>query len=121
MIQVRKNVFETNSSSTHSLVMAVKSDFNKWKAGEYYYCSSWYSFSEKNAPEEFKGKFKQDNFYSVELVDAYYEALGEERNSYEFQTYDEFCDSDYLEYEDYTYITPSGEVIVAVARYGYDG
>ena len=41
MIQVRKNVFETNSSSTHSLVMAVKSEFDKWTAGEYYYCKSW--------------------------------------------------------------------------------
>ena len=34
MIQVRKNVFETNSSSTHSLVMAVKSDFDRWVNGE---------------------------------------------------------------------------------------
>ena len=42
MIQIRKNVFETNSSSTHSLVMAVASEFDKWESGEYYYCNSWY-------------------------------------------------------------------------------
>jgi hypothetical protein len=121
MIQVRKNVFETNSSSTHSLVMAVKSEFDKWQSGEYYYCNSWYSFSEKEAPEEFKNKFKEGSFFPVALVDAYYEAKGEDRDPYDFQTYDEFCDSDYLEYEDYTYTTPGGEVIVAVAKHGYDG
>ena len=53
MIQIRKNVFETNSSSTHSLVMAVKSEFDKWEAGEYYYCNSWWSYSEEHAPEAF--------------------------------------------------------------------
>ena len=121
MIQIRKNVFETNSSSTHSLVMAVKSEFDKWQSGEYYYCNSWYSFNEKEAPEEFKNKFKQGKFAPAALVDAYYEATGEERDPYDFQTYEEFCDSDYLEYEDYEYTTPSGEVIVACAKFGYDG
>ena len=100
MIQIRKNVFETNSSSTHSLVMAVKSE---------------------HAPEAFKGKFKQGNFYSVTEVDAYYEALGEDRDPYDFQTYDDFCDSDYLEFENYSYTTPSGETVVAIAKFGYDG
>ncbi len=121
MIKIRKNVFETNSSSTHSLVMAIKSEFDKWEAGEYYYCNSWYSYDEEHAPEAFKGKFKEGKFFPVAEVDAYYEALGKERDTYDFQTYDEFCDSDYLEYEDYTYTTPSGEVIVAIACYGYDG
>jgi hypothetical protein len=121
MIQIRKNVFETNSSSTHSLVMAVKSEFDKWESGEYYYCSSWYKWDEENAPEEFKNKFKKCSFFPVALVDAYYEAKGEERDSYDFQTYEEFCDDEYLEFEDYSYTTPSGEVIVACAKFGYDG
>ena len=121
MIKIRKNVFETNSSSTHSLVMAVKSEFDKWEAGEYYYCNSWYSYDEEHAPEAFKGKFKEGKFFPVAEVDAYYKGLGKERDTYDFQTYDEFCDDDYLEYEDYTYTTPSGEVIVACAKFGYDG
>ena len=121
MNQIRKKVFETNSSSTHSLVMAVKSEFDKWEVGEYYYCNSWYSWDEEHAPEAFKGKFKQGNFYSVTEVDAYYEALGEDRDPYDFQTYDDFCDSDYLEFENYSYTTPSGETVVAIAKFGYDG
>lgn len=117
MIQVRKNVFETNSSSTHSLVMAVDSEFSKWENGEVYYCSHWYSWSR---PED-KNKFVAGRFYPVEEVDAYFESIDEERDTYDFSTYDEFCDSDSLEVEDYSYTTPSGEVIKAVAKYGYDG
>lgn len=117
MIQVRKNVFETNSSSTHSLVMAVDSEFSKWENGEVYYCSHWYSWSR---PED-KNKFVAGRFYPVEEVDAYFESIDEERDTYDFSTYDEFCESDSLEVEDYSYTTPGGEVIKAVAKYGYDG
>lgn len=34
MIQVRKSLFETNSSSTHSLVMCTNEDFEKFQNGE---------------------------------------------------------------------------------------
>lgn len=39
MIQIRAGVFETNSSSTHSLCIMPKSDYNKWLSseGEYYF------------------------------------------------------------------------------------
>ena len=110
MIQVRRNVFETNSSSTHSLVMAVKSDFDKWEKGEVYYCN-W-------APDK---KFEQGKFYTKEEVEAYYNETGDERDPYDFCTYEEFCDDEYLEVESYSYTTPSGEVIEAVAKYGYSG
>ena len=35
-IQIRQGVFETNSSSTHSITMCESSSFNKWKDGELY-------------------------------------------------------------------------------------
>lgn len=113
MIQIRKNVFETNSSSTHSLVMAVASDFDRWEAGEVYYCE-W-------AWGDLRESFEPGKFYPAAEIDAYFAAKNEERDTECFVTYDEFCDSDYLEVEDYTYTTPSGEVIKAVAKYGYDG
>ena len=34
-IQIRKGVFETNSSSTHALAMATKNDWDKFVSGEY--------------------------------------------------------------------------------------
>ncbi len=32
--QIRRNVFETNSSSTHSLTMCSEEEFEAWKRGE---------------------------------------------------------------------------------------
>ena len=37
METIRKNCFETNSSSTHTLTMCMKSDYKKWENGELYY------------------------------------------------------------------------------------
>ena len=37
MIQIRHNLFETNSSSTHSITMCAKSDYEKWGKGELVY------------------------------------------------------------------------------------
>ena len=34
MIQIRRSIFETNSSSTHSLSIVAKEDYLKWKKGE---------------------------------------------------------------------------------------
>ena len=33
MIQIRRNLFETNSSSTHSITMCTEADWLKWKRG----------------------------------------------------------------------------------------
>jgi len=37
MIQVRLGIFETNSSSTHSLVVCTDEELAKWKKGELVY------------------------------------------------------------------------------------
>ena len=36
-IQIRKGVFETNSSSTHTLVIASNEEYEKWQKGELYF------------------------------------------------------------------------------------
>lgn len=124
MVQVRKNVFETNSSSTHSLVMAVQSDFDKWENGELYYCE-WFSSKLEEAG------FEKKDFYTKEEVKKACEILDIDFNSEDddgwserrehFVTYDEFCDTDYLETNEYSYTTPSGEIVKAIAKFGYDG
>lgn len=38
MINIRKNLFETNSSSVHSFTMCDENDFNDWMAGKKFYC-----------------------------------------------------------------------------------
>ena len=92
--------------------MAVASDFDKWKSGEMYYCEWAYGL---------KATFKSGKFYLRAEVDAYFAAKNEERDTECFVTYEEFCNLDSLEVADYTYTTPGGETIKAIARYGYDG
>ena len=60
--QIRKGVFETNSSSTHSLTMCLKSDYDKWANGELLLYTGWgYGYPEDYRP-------KENYFYTKEQV-----------------------------------------------------
>ena len=37
MINIRRGLFETNSSSTHSLVVMTKKQYNEWNNGEIFF------------------------------------------------------------------------------------
>ena len=77
MKQIRRNVFETNSSSTHSITMCMKSDYDKWVAGELVW-----------------------NRWADELVEITPEVKASmEDNDRDYLTYEQFNDYDYLEYE----------------------
>ena len=98
--QIRKGVFETNSSSTHSLTMCTKSDFEKWVNGELVW-NSWYDRLEP-ITNEVEESMKDDDS--------------------EYLTYEQFNDWDYLQYETFeqTFETPSREKVVAFGYYGYN-
>ena len=101
MKQIRRNVFETNSSSTHSITMCMKSDYDKWVAGELV----WNRWGDELVPITPTVK---------ESMDA------DER---EYLTYEQFNDWDYLDYETFKdeYTTPNGEKVISFGYYGYDG
>lgn len=92
--RTRRMVFETNSSSTHSLTMCPKEEYEKWKNGELL-LDNW------------KDKF----------VEATEENLEDEDN----YTYDRYWDEEYLETFEQSCKTKSGEEIIAFGKYGYDG
>lgn len=123
--QIRRGVFETNSSSTHSMTMMMKSDYERWEK-ENLYLFNGYTFGwEFSKPVE-------NTLYTKEEVVAfaknykYFDCSSEEDIDYEmirdmgFISFDDEG-SEYLEgfYEEFT--TPSGETIVAFGEYGYDG
>ena len=101
MLQIRQNLFETNSSSTHTLTFCTGSEFEKWKNGELIF-----------------------NTWDEELV-PYTDNIKKEKeeagSDSEFRTYDEFFCDDYLESYISTYTTHSGDEVVAFGKYGYDG
>lgn len=121
--QIRRGVFETNSSSTHSLTMMMKSDYKRWQTEELYLYdgSGWgWEFSKpvennlytRDEAVEFvkKNKYYKDK---EEIDDEILKDIG-------FISWDDEG-NEYLEsfYQEFT--TPSGETIVAFGEYGYDG
>ena len=98
MKQIRYGVFETNSSSTHSLTICPDEEYKKFQSGELMYDTWDNGLVNKNALEN----------------------QGEELDGENYSTYDEYFDDDSLETFDETYITKGGEVIHVFGKYGYD-
>lgn len=101
MIKVRQGIFETNSSSTHSITMCTASDYEKWKNGEMYY-DIW---DEKLVPKE-----------DVENE-------SEELDDDQYITYEQYDEKYCMEYETFheQLATPNGETVIAFGYYGYGG
>jgi len=130
MIQIRRGVFETNSSSTHSLSIVSKKDFDKWVAGELYFNGNSYSSSKsiyaktKFVTKEqaidiinkniYRQDVKTDEHSDEELIDLFREE--------EIYSYDSYVNGyDDLENFEQSYKTESGDEIVAFGKFGYDG
>ena len=135
--QIRRSVFETNSSSTHSLTMCSAKDYDKWANGELLFDSYNGNFVNINTQitesdkveakkyyEKKKEKYwKEWNHLSEEEVNEWYEKYMYECkkiDTYRYETFDEFFDG-YLEEFEERYTAENGEVIVAFGKYGYDG
>lgn len=121
---VRQGVFETNSSSVHSLTMATKDDYEKFENGELFYITFIYPYF-ANVHKDF---ISRDELYQIakELgFDGKIEDTDELLNFFDGDvvSYDLFWDSDHERFEYFTdeFTTPKGETVVAFGYYGYDG
>lgn len=94
MRQVRFGVFETNSSSTHSIVICTQEEYSQFKENELMYDS-----------------------YAEELVP--YTKLLLNTESYRYKDYMSFGRD--MERFHHAFTTPSGDKMVAFGEYGYDG
>ena len=121
--QIRYGVFETNSSSTHSLTMMMKSDYVRWgKENLYLYTGSGLSW---DFDRPINGKlYTRDEAIEFIRNNRYYRAEYEIDDEYIKSMYFISSDDEGSEYLDTFYgefTTPSGETIVAFGEYGYDG
>ena len=100
--QIRRGVFETNSSSVHSITMCNQSDYEKWENGELIY-DRW-------------------GDALVPITDENAEIIKNSEDD-DYLTFDEFWnDYDKLEYEKFkqNFISQNGDTIVAFGYYGHD-
>ena len=88
-LQVRTGLFETNSSSTHSLTMCMKEDWEAFKNGDKIY-DKW-----------------DEKLIDLDNIDEDDEEDGR------YVTYEDIDDDEYLEYFEDKFTTPSGETIIA--------
>nr|DAV73617.1 MAG TPA: hypothetical protein [Bacteriophage sp.] len=145
MKQIRKNVFETNSSSTHTLAICTEDEYKKWQEGKMLF-NKWNETFIKNSinitkqdkveAEEryntYKGKYYKDwsELTEAERDEYTYNYIAQQRRqekSFSFEedglTYQEFmqdCSNGGLETETSRYTSPSGDKLVITCAYGYN-
>ena len=93
--QIRFGVFETNSSSCHTLCICTKEEFEKWQNGELLF-----------------------DYYKDKLVEKPQDWDEDPRG--ELRTYAEWYEDEYLETYEEEYTSPSGDRIVIFGKYGND-
>lgn len=137
MKQMRRGVFETNSSSTHSLTICTEEEFEKWRNGELLFdrwndCfieeRSLFDQEKIDAMENYNDikstYWKNWEQLSEEEIESWYRRYANQylNKSNDGQTYDEYMHSSYdLEVYSKHYTSPSGDKLVVFGKYGYDG
>ena len=120
--QIRRGVFETNSSSTHSITMCSGEEYDKWCSGNLLFWVGKKKFGTKeDIIEELKELTRWDN--SLMYPDVNWDddsVVADIFDSEEIQTSDEFFDDEYLETFEEIYHTSNGEEVVAFGKFGYD-
>lgn len=134
MRQIRHNVFETNSSSTHSLTICSKSEYENWGKDLWFDTDSdefipagWTDEQIEQVREDYEEDRIHDRYGHGS--DVPWENLTADQKELIISEYfysvckdeSEWSEKNYLE-EYYTeYTTPSGDEIVVFGKYGRDG
>lgn len=118
MIKIRRNVFETNSSMVHTLVLMNDDQYETWKAGRLYidFCDNKFYTREQIEDEMIKR-------YGEDAVSYYGEEGFDRQVSYdiEAESIREYTDriADWYETYDEEYVI-DGTPVHAVGYYGHD-
>lgn len=110
MKSIRRGVFETNSSSTHSITLCSKEDYDAWKKGKMLLDNSDGKMVTRE--EAMKGIKDLD----VAITDK--EEIEDYLRDNDIYTYEDYNNDEY-EYFKETYTSKSGDKVIAFGRYGY--
>lgn len=134
--QIRHGVFETNSSSTHSLTMCSEEEFEDWKRGKVLFDESKGGiFVSVSVMNDYDKKMAENNYENTkDIFQKDWRDLAEEAKEkyyFEYAKENGIIDEDSKTYEEYMghgslekyvehYTSKSGDKIVAFGEYGYD-
>lgn len=123
--QVRRGVFETNSSSVHSLTMCSKSEYDEFEKGNMYIERRGSRiYSKEELVEKFKEmrdwRTKELKYNGVDWNNE--EEFNRVLEETDFVTGDKYWDIVSEEYETFeeSYTGKNGESVVAFGYYGHD-
>lgn len=113
MIKIRKGVFETNSSSVHSMTMCSDDEYKKLLSGEL--LVGKYSGGVFTREEALKShwNYNPDKKYTEEQIDR---LVAEE-----YAKFEDYGDDSYFEYFEDSYTLPDGQEVYAFGLYGRYG
>lgn len=120
MYKIRQSVFETNSSSVHSIIICSKYEYDQLKSNKmlidrYYETLITFEEAKQKYSDEFPDAisiYEVSDLRALQLLSEYDIAVTLEEYNDRYNDLDRF----YKEY-----ITPSGETVIAFGKYGYDG
>lgn len=122
---VRKGVFETNSSSTHSMIMCTGEEYQKFEDGEMLVNmmdEELFSYDDITdfimSYDYYKDQFTKSG---IDIKDKKAVLKWAAKNIDDLQDVDTFYDNEYLDTFSQSFTTENGEKVVAFGRYGYDG
>ena len=115
--QIRRGVFETNSSSIHSLTMCMKSDYSRWAEDNKPQKNHFYTKEEAITFEK-SNKYAPSEDFDWNDEDAVMEML-HDNEWYDSDYWDDYYGSEYETFEE-NLTTPSGDEIIAFGYYGHD-
>ena len=122
VIKIRREVFETNSSSTHSITICDESDYEKWVNGELY-LARW-GYKDKNFITKKEYEFELQEFINEcsdkDITENKEELENEFIGDYGFLSFKDWCENFDYETETSHFTTPSGDKVVALCYYGND-
>ena len=113
--QIRRGVFETNSSSTHSISIVSQEEYDLWKKGNLYFDGYKSFYSEEEALKSLRDSKYHEN---LDYSDKY--AVDSALRDEDLKTYSEFWDNDELEGYSESFTTKSGDNVIAFGMYGND-
>lgn len=120
--QIRRGVFETNSSSVHSLTMCSAEEYKKWEDGEVLFWGERDKFATKEeiiaelkVMEGWNGGLYYDDV-DWDNEDDLHDVFSDEY----IKSFDRFFENDWYETYSYRHTTPSGDEVVAFGYYGHD-
>ena len=120
--QIRRGVFETNSSSVRSITMWTRSDFDRWTDGELLF---WEDEKKFGTRKELIKDLKKDTLYNGKLRYPNINWNNKDQvsdifNDENIKTFNQYFQNDWFETYWEAYTTPGGENVVAFGYYGHD-